>query len=209
MRVHSSPSYSFVSPPSISISLLSPPFSLPLSLSPLSPSSLPPSHNLHMQVCTICAEQFEQFWEEELEEWHFREAIRHEGKVVSTQWLFLYIIHLQYILHVCLTFLSTCTMNYAKLRCFCTAHVLWQKKTFPLVKESHINSVCCLFTGVCGTSHVSCTELTHLVCLAVLDNRLVLRSYARRYGAYCKSCAVPHSVTSELLRSNFACRGVC
>jgi hypothetical protein len=37
------------------------------------------------EVCTICAEQFEQFWEEELEEWHFREAIRHEGKVVSTR----------------------------------------------------------------------------------------------------------------------------
>lgn len=33
------------------------------------------------ELCTICAEQFEQFWEEEEEEWHFREAVRIEGKL--------------------------------------------------------------------------------------------------------------------------------
>ena len=29
-----------------------------------------------IQVCAVCHEPFEQFWEEDEEEWHFREAIR-------------------------------------------------------------------------------------------------------------------------------------
>ena len=28
------------------------------------------------QLCAICHEPFEQFWDEELEEWHLRDAIR-------------------------------------------------------------------------------------------------------------------------------------
>ena len=32
--------------------------------------------------CTICQEPFEQFWEEDLEEWHFKDAMRSDdGKV--------------------------------------------------------------------------------------------------------------------------------
>jgi hypothetical protein len=32
------------------------------------------------QVCEICADPFEQFWDEESEEWHLKDAIRVEGK---------------------------------------------------------------------------------------------------------------------------------
>ena len=31
---------------------------------------------LLFQLCAICHEPFEQFWDEELEEWHLRDAIR-------------------------------------------------------------------------------------------------------------------------------------
>ena len=42
-----------------------------------------PSLLFPMQACTICAEPFVQFWEEDLEEWHFRDAVREDGKVSS------------------------------------------------------------------------------------------------------------------------------
>ena len=32
--------------------------------------------NFIFQLCAICHEPFEQFWDEELEEWHLRDAIR-------------------------------------------------------------------------------------------------------------------------------------
>jgi len=34
-------------------------------------------------VCDICEEPFEQFWEEDLEEWHFKDAVRTEDSKVS------------------------------------------------------------------------------------------------------------------------------
>lgn len=36
---------------------------------------------LYVQVCTVCNEPFEQFWEEEEEAWHFRDAMKMGGKV--------------------------------------------------------------------------------------------------------------------------------
>ena len=68
--------YSYLSPSSLFLSLppsLSP--SLPLSL----PPSLSPSLSLSLsfsKVCGVCHEQLEQFWEEEEEEWHFKDALR-------------------------------------------------------------------------------------------------------------------------------------
>ena len=35
------------------------------------------------QVCTTCEEVLEQFWEEEEEEWHFKEAVRSPGGQVG------------------------------------------------------------------------------------------------------------------------------
>ena len=38
-----------------------------------------------LQICTHCHEPFEQFWEEDLEEWHWKDAMRTpEGKVHAT-----------------------------------------------------------------------------------------------------------------------------
>ena len=34
-------------------------------------------------MCDICQEPFEQFWEEDLEEWHFKDAIRPGDSKVS------------------------------------------------------------------------------------------------------------------------------
>ena len=34
-------------------------------------------------MCDICEEPFEQFWEEDLEEWHFKDAVRAEDSKVS------------------------------------------------------------------------------------------------------------------------------
>ena len=36
-----------------------------------------------LQVCDICEEPFEEFWEEDLEEWHFKDAVRTEDSKVS------------------------------------------------------------------------------------------------------------------------------
>ena len=33
----------------------------------------------HVQVCAVCNEPFEQFWEEVEESWHLRDAIRING----------------------------------------------------------------------------------------------------------------------------------
>ena len=65
--------YSYLSP-SLPLSL-----SLPPSLSPSLSLSHPPSLSLSLsfsKVCGVCHEQLEQFWEEEEEEWHFKDALR-------------------------------------------------------------------------------------------------------------------------------------
>ena len=36
-------------------------------------------------MCDICQEPFEQFWEEDLEEWHFKDAIRAGDSKVSVK----------------------------------------------------------------------------------------------------------------------------
>lgn len=40
-------------------------------------------NTLYFQVCVICGDPFEQFWDEEAEEWHLRDAIRSEKKVCT------------------------------------------------------------------------------------------------------------------------------
>lgn len=35
-----------------------------------------------LQSCEICQEQFEQYWDEEEEEWHLKNAIRVDEKVI-------------------------------------------------------------------------------------------------------------------------------
>ena len=45
---------------------------------------------LSAQVCDICGDPFEQFWEEDEEEWHLRNAVRVEGKVSKLIVLFLF-----------------------------------------------------------------------------------------------------------------------
>lgn len=35
----------------------------------------------HLQICDTCRESFEQFWDEEKEAWHLRDAIQVDGKV--------------------------------------------------------------------------------------------------------------------------------
>lgn len=34
-----------------------------------------------LQICEICQEQFEQYWDEEEEEWHLKNAMRVNDKV--------------------------------------------------------------------------------------------------------------------------------
>ena len=36
-----------------------------------------------LQMCATCEEVLEQFWEEDEEEWHFKEAVRSPGGQVS------------------------------------------------------------------------------------------------------------------------------
>lgn len=40
------------------------------------------------QSCEICQEQFEQYWDEEEEEWHLKNAIRVDEKVI---WSYLHV----------------------------------------------------------------------------------------------------------------------
>ena len=40
---------------------------------------------LFVQECDICCEKFEQFWEETNEEWHYKSAVRIDGKASITQ----------------------------------------------------------------------------------------------------------------------------
>ena len=36
---------------------------------------------LSLQVCAICGDPFEQFWDEDQEAWHLKDAIRVHGEV--------------------------------------------------------------------------------------------------------------------------------
>ena len=38
-------------------------------------------HIIVFQLCAICGDPFEQYWDEEAEEWHLRNAISVAGKV--------------------------------------------------------------------------------------------------------------------------------
>lgn len=40
-----------------------------------------PMHIIVFQLCAICGDPFEQYWDEEAEEWHLRNAISVAGKV--------------------------------------------------------------------------------------------------------------------------------
>lgn len=38
--------------------------------------------SIPFQSCEVCQEQFEQYWDEEEEEWHLKNAIRVDEKVI-------------------------------------------------------------------------------------------------------------------------------
>lgn len=43
----------------------------------------------HFQVCGVCMDTLEEYWDEELEEWRYKNAIRKESKVCLLQLLYL------------------------------------------------------------------------------------------------------------------------
>lgn len=52
------------------------------------------------QICLICNDPFEQYWDEEAEDWHLRDAIKVDGKVsllfLFSLILFCFVVHVEW-----------------------------------------------------------------------------------------------------------------